>query len=69
MPPFDRHLVQSIVAEGTGVSEAIAPALRQLFADVVEEPVPALLAALMHKLDAEPGAGATEESGHGPSTT
>jgi CheY-like chemotaxis protein len=52
--PLDRHAVPSIIAEGPEVSEAIAPALRQYFADVVEEPLPALLAALVEKLNAPP---------------
>ncbi len=68
MAPFDRHAVQSIVAEGTGVSEAIAPAVRAHFADVIAEPLPAPLAALIRKLDAEPDGGSREDGEHGPST-
>src|SRR5207253_11145674 len=73
MPSFDRHAVQSIVAEGGGVSEAIAPALRNLFDDVAAQPVPASLAALICRLDTVPDEGAKEcnkeEGEHGPSTT
>jgi hypothetical protein len=69
MPPFDRHTVSSIVAEGASVSEAIAPALRHCFAEVAEEPLPAALAGLVEKLDAAPDAPASKESDHGPSTT
>jgi hypothetical protein len=50
-------------------SPTIAPALRNYFADVVEEPLPALLAALVEKLHAAPDPQASEESEHGPSTT
>ena len=78
MPLFDRHAIQSIVAEGGGVSEAIAPALRHLFDDVTVQPVPASLAALIGRLDIVPDEGAKdegtkegnkEEGQHGPSTT
>ena len=69
MPPFDRHAIPSIIAEGPEVAEAIAPALRTYFADVVEEPLPALLAALVERLHAAPDPQASEESEHGPSTT
>ena len=69
MPPFDRHAIPSIIAEGPEVAEAIAPALRNYFADVVEEPLPELLAALVEKLHAAPDPQASEESEHGPSTT
>ena len=69
MPPFDRHTVSLIIAEGPEVAEAIAPALRNYFADVVEEPLPALLAALVEKLHAASDPQASEESEHGPSTT
>src|SRR5437868_15170702 len=51
---LDRHAVEWLVADGRGVCEAIAPALRVHFADVTREPVPAHLAALLHKLEAEP---------------
>jgi hypothetical protein len=68
MPSFDRHIIQSIVAEGGSVSEAIAPGLRWQFADVVTEPLPAPLAALIRKLDAEPDEGLREDGEHGPST-
>jgi hypothetical protein len=69
MPPFDRHQVLLIIAEGPEVSEAIAPALRHYFADVVEEPLPELITALVEKLHAAPDPQASEESEHGPSTT
>ena len=73
MPLFDRHAIQSIVAEGGGVSAAIAPALRNLFDDVTAEPVPPALAALIGRLDTLPDEGTkegnNEEGEHGPSTT
>jgi len=69
MPPFDRHEVPSIIAEGPEVAEAIAPALRHYFADVADEPLPEQLAALVEKLHATPDAHASEESEHGTSTT
>jgi hypothetical protein len=78
MSLFDRHAIQSIVAEGGGVSEAIAPALRNLFDDVTAQPVPASLAALVGRLDTVPNEGTKdegtkkddkEEGEHGPSTT
>ena len=72
MPLFDRYAIQSIVAEGGGVSEAIAPALRNLFDEVTSQPVPASLAALIGRLDTLPGEGTKEgnkeEGEHGPST-
>jgi hypothetical protein len=67
MPLFDRHAIQSIVAEGGGVSEAIAPALRTLFDEVTAQPVPATLAALIGRLDTVPDEGTKEEGEHGPS--
>jgi hypothetical protein len=73
MPLFDRHAIQSIVAEGGGVSEAIAPGLRNLFDDVTSQPVPAFLAALIGRLDTLPGEGIKEgnkeEGEHGPGKT
>ena len=73
MPLFDRHAIQSIVAEGGGVSEAIAPALRSLFDDVTAQPVPASLAALICRLETVPDERTKEcnkeEGEHGPSTT
>ena len=69
MPLFGRHAIQSIVAEGGGVSEAIAPALRNLFDDITAQPVPASLAALIGRLDTVPDEGTKEEGEHGPSTT
>jgi hypothetical protein len=69
MQPFDRHDVSLIIAEGPEVAEAIAPALRHYFADVVEEPLPESLAALVEKLPAAPDPQASQESEHGPSTT
>jgi hypothetical protein len=51
------------------VAEAIAPALRNYFADIIEEPLPASLAALVEKLHAASDPEASEESEHGPSTT
>jgi hypothetical protein len=72
MPLFDRHAIQSLVAEGGGVPEAIAPALRNLFDDITAQPVPASLAALIGRLDRVPDEGTKEtkeEGEHGPSTT
>ena len=68
MPTFDRHLVRWIVADGIGVSGPIAAGLRRHLANVIVEPVPARLAALLRNLEAEPDEGFNTGKDHGPST-
>jgi hypothetical protein len=49
------------------VPGALVPGMRLHFGKVVQEPVPAHLAALLHQFEAKSDASLKEEADHGPS--